>query len=443
MTNEDWLQAQYSVLGSALIDSSLVAKVISETEDRDYSGACQTVYRTMRRQFLEGKTVDPVTIASELGPDHRQFLAELMNVVPSTANLDSYIQLCREQAKVLTLRSLGQRLAGLENTDQIRKLLEEANRLMVDKPSLKITTMHDALRSFSERHTKQAEYLSWPVRELNDRIYAEPGDFLVFAGYPSTGKSAWALQCAWHWAGRHKVGFFSLETSSEKLFDRQMASVVGIGMDEIKRNQISDEGWSRFSSMSTEIFNRNLELIPAAGMSPADVRAVTMMRGYQIIIVDYLQLLQGGGANRTEQVTGISLALHTLAQSMGVTVVALSQLKRKNDSDSPDMSDLRESGQIEQDADVVMILRLKERSKPDGPRQLYIAKNKEGTCPMIELAFDGKHQTFTKAQRTGETINQLKRMANAAKRERREAAGMDQMTMLPPNTPVPFQDQEG
>ena len=307
MNNEDWLQAQFSVLGAALLDSNLVAKVVHETADRDYSGACQTVYRIMRKQFLEGRTVDPVTVATELGPDHRQFLAELMDVVPSTANLDTYIRLCREQAKTLAIRNIGQQISQLESPEQIRKLLDEANSLLVDKPALKITTMRDALHSFSERHTKQAEYLSWPLRDLDDRIYSEAGDFLIFAGYPSTGKSAWALQCAWHWARKHKVGFFSLETSSEKLFDRQMASVVGIGMGDIKRNQLSDDDWTRFASMSTEIMKRKLELIPAAGMSVADVRAVTMMRGYQIIIVDYLQLLQSSGINRTEQVTSISL----------------------------------------------------------------------------------------------------------------------------------------
>lgn len=438
MSSDEWLQAQYSVLGSALIDSDLVAKVIHETTDRDYSGTCQTIYRVMRKQFLEGRTVDPVTVATELGPNHRQFLVELMSVVPSAANLDSYIQICREQAKILAIRNIGLQLSGLEKVEQIRKLLDEANGMLVDKPSLKITTMHDALRSFSERHTKDVEYMTWPVKDLNDRIYAERGDFLIIAGYPSTGKSAWALQCAWHWAARYKVGFFSLETSSEKLFDRQMAAVAGIGMGDIKRNQLSDDDWARFSSMSTEIMKRKLELIPAAGMSVADVRAVTMMRGYQIIIVDYLQLLQGSGINRTEQVTGISLGLHTLAQSMGVTVVALSQLKRKNDSDSPDMSDLRESGQIEQDADVVMILKLKERNKPDGSRELYIAKNKEGTCPMIELAFDGKHQTFTKALRTGEVYKKLAADAKKIRSQTREAANQDQMSMLPDTYPVPF-----
>jgi len=165
---------------------------------------------------------------------------------------------------------------------------------------------------------------------------------------------------------------------------------------------------------------------------------MTIMRGYQIIIIDYLQLLQGTGANRTEQVTGISLALHTLAQSMGVTVVALSQLKRKNDDDSPDMSDLRESGQIEQDADVIMILKLEKKNNPEGPRELYIAKNKEGTCPKIVLDFDGKYQRFTKAQHTGDVVRKYSYAGKQAQRKNRAADGPDQMSILPGDYKVPF-----
>lgn len=438
MTNQDWLEAQYSVLGAALIEPELVPKVMSETAERDYSDVCRIVYKAMRKLFLAGVSVDVVTLRNALGPEYNGFLVQLMEITPTTANLNHYITLCREQARVLAVRAIAQELSGAENSEQARSLLEQATNLMVDKPSLRIVTMSDALRSFMDRHSTQTSYLTWPVRELNERIYSELGDFVIFAGYPSTGKSAWALQCAWHWAAKYKVGFFSLETSSEKLFDRQMAALSQLSMDDIKRNNITDKGWEDICCRTGEITERNLELIPAAGMSPADVRAVTMMRGYQIIIVDYLQLLQGSGINRTEQVTGISLALHTMAQSMGVTVVALSQLKRKSDTDSPDMSDLRESGQIEQDADVVMILKLEDKNRPDGNREMYVAKNKEGTCPKIVLAFDGKHQTFTKAQRTGETISKYVADGKKIQGQRRREANMDQMSLLPPNTPVPF-----
>lgn len=443
LTNERWLNAQYSVLGSALIDQQVVPKVLHETRESDYFGTCQTVYKALRKLFNAGSPIDPVSVKAQLGDSYMDFILQLMEITPTAANIDMYIALCKEQARTNQLRDIARQMTEEEDGEKLRSLLEQASGMMVQRSSLKITTMADALQSFMERHTRQTNYLTWPVGELNDRLYAEPGDFIIIGGYPSTGKSAWALQCAWHWARNYKVGFFSLETSSEKLFDRQMASVVKLSMDQIKRNTIGEKDWERICAMSTEITARNLELIPAAGMTPADVRAVTMMRGYQIIFVDYLQLLQGSGENRTTQVTQISIALHTLAQSMGVTVVALSQLARQGKQDKnapPDMSALRESGQIEQDADLIMMLSLQDKDNPAGPRELRIRKNKEGTCPNILLDFDGKHQTFSKAARTGDVVSRFVHEGKKAQRQNRNNAPVPdlQMTMLPDSTPVPF-----
>ncbi len=325
---EKWLEAQYSVLGSILISSEVAPKVMAGTSDRDYTGTCLTVFRAIKKLFLSGAAIDPVSVAGVLGPSYRNFLVQLMEITPTAANIDHYITLCREQACVASIQDLARKMSETDSSEGLRKLLEQASGLIVDKPGLKVVTMADALSSFMTRHTRQTNYLTWPIRELNDYIYAEPGDFIVFGGRPSTGKTAWALQCAWHWAKDRRVGFFSLETSSEKLFDRQMSAVVQLSMDNIKRNNIPDAEWDRVCAMTSDITTRNLELIPAAGMTPADVRAVTMMRGYQVIFVDYLQLLQSPGENRTAQVSAISIALHIMAQSMGVTVVALSQVNR-------------------------------------------------------------------------------------------------------------------
>lgn len=439
VTETDWLQAQNSVLGAALIDPDLVPKVIQQTRSADFSGPCQTIYNAMRTLFQNGSPVDVVTLANALGSEYREYLAQLMQITPTTAYLDHYISLCREQAKVMAAKSIAARLAAAESSESIRALLDEANGLMVDKPALRITTMTDALKSFYERHSGTVKYISWPIRELNDRLYAEPGDFILIGGRPSTGKSAFSLQCGWHWATNAKVGFFSLETSAAKLFDRKMSGIAEISMDDIKRNTISREKWQRVGTMSTEIISKNIELVEAAGFTPADIRSVTMMRGYKIIIIDYVQLLQSSGTNRTEQVTNISLSLHRMAQDMQVTVVALSQLKRKSDDSTPDNSDLRESGQLEQDADIIMQLTLEKKDDPDGNRLLYITKNKEGTCPMIALAFDGKLQTFTKAQRTNETLSKYVAEGKKARRRAGEAArDQNQFTLLPEDTEVPF-----
>lgn len=436
--DEKWLDAQYSVLGSVLISPEVAPRVMSGTSEQDYSGTCRTVFLAIKKLFLSGAAIDPVSVSGALGPNYRDFLVQLMQITPTAANIDAYITLCREQSRVAAVRELAQKMMVADTSEKLRPLLEKASGLMADKPNLKITTMADALASFMQRHTQNPDYLTWPVPELNDQIYGELGDFFIIAGSPSTGKSAWALQCAWHWAKQYKVGFFSLETSSEKLFDRQMAAAAQINMEVIKRNVLSQAEWDKVCGMNPEITARNLELIPAAGMTPADVRAVTMMRGYQIIFIDYLQLLAGPGENRTAQVTAISIALHIMAQSMGVTVVGLSQLKRKEDG-APSMSDLRESGQIEQDADMVMILSLEKKDDPSGNRILHVAKNKEGICPKVLLAFDGKHQTFSKANRSGDVLGKMVADGKKAKRKAHQQADPNQMQILPGNTPVPFE----
>lgn len=437
----EWLNAQCSTLGSALIEPSLVPKIMAETSERDYNGPCRVIYAAMRKLFLAGEDADVVSVANILGPDLRQYMIQLMEITPTAANIDRYITLCREQARTNAIRDIAQQILEADNHEAMRKLLEDANGLMVDKPSVKIITMEDAITSFYDRHTKEVEYLNWPIQNLSEHIYAELGDLIILGGYPSSGKSAFALQCAWHWAKRYKVGFFSLETSDKKLFDRQMAAVAGLRMSDIKRNTIDQDGWDRMAAMSTDIMARNLELIPAAGMSPADVRSLTIQRGYQIIFVDYLQLLQGNGENRTAQVTSISIALHTLAQSLGVTVVALSQLARQGqDRLRPDMSQLRESGQIEQDADVIMILSLENKNSRTGNRVLSTVKNKEGICSDILLAFDGMHQTFAEIKNPNATLSKL--VADGKKIRRRAAQDAarwpEQYTLLDDNTPLPF-----
>lgn len=439
MTGEDWLQAQYSVLGAALLGEKTAVRVLSETEERDYSGTCLTVYKAMHRLFRQGKPLDPVSIGAALGGEYRGFLAELMEISPTAANVDYHIQLCREQARVLAIRELADQLRTAETTDDLRGLLEQANGLMVTRQTRKAVNMTDALHSFMERHSKQITYLSWPIREFNDHLFSEPGDFIIIGAEPSVGKTAFALQCAWHWAGEKKVGFFTFETSAEKLFDRKMASIAELHMQSIKRNDISNAQWDRICRNTEEITSRHLELVPAAGMTTADIRSRILEGGYEIIIIDYLQLISARGASRYEQVTGISIDLHNMAQSLGVTIVALSQLSRSDDDRMPRNSDLRESGQLEQDADIVIMLKLDKQSQPRGPRKAVVTKNKEGELFGILLDFDGRHQTFSKARQTGDVVGKLSADGKKARQRNREAAqATGQMAILPDDYNVPF-----
>lgn len=438
LTSHDWLQAQNSVLGAALLDEKIAIRVLSETDEKDYGGPCLTVFKAMKRLFSLNKPLDPVSIGSELGDDYRNFLANLMELAPTAANVGYHIQLCREQSRVLAVRDLASQMVQADTKGEVQQLLEQANSLMVSRQALHPVTMSDALRSFMDRPGKKVQFLPWPFPRFNDYLRIRPGRFVIFGAEPSVGKTAFSLQCAWHWAKDYKVGFFSLETDPETLFDRLIAHVARIPMPTIQENRLTEEEWGRVCQATQEITTRKLELISAAGMSTTDVRAKIIEGGYQIIVIDYLQLLAASGASRYEKVTSISIDLHTMAQSLGVTVVALSQLSRSDDDHTPKNSDLRESGQLEQDGDVIIMLKLEKQSEPSGPRKVFVTKNKEGELFMSLLAFDGKHQTFSKAPKTGETVSKYVSEGKKAQRQNRNNAPDMQLTMLPDNTPVPF-----
>lgn len=444
VNSQNWLDAQYSVLGAILLAPETAPMVMQELRDADFSGQSRTVFQAMRKLFSENVPIDPVSVNAKLGGKYNDFLIQLMQITPTASGVEYYISLCRDQSKSNRLRELAAQIVATEDPEELRKLQEQTAGLGVSHSKVRITTMADAMRDFMAEQQKKPDYLSWPIPELNGVLFTEPGDFVVLGGYPSAGKTAFALQCLWHIADRRKVGFFSLETTAKKLFSRQIAAISQIGMGKIKHHAMNQKDWDKVCAMSADVVAKNVELVDAAGFTVDDIRAVTLMRGYQVIFVDYLQLLQGPGTGRVEQVTGISIGLHTLAQSLGVTVIALSQLSRlpkDNPNKLPDMSSLRESGQIEQDADAILLLSLANHNDRDGARVLQVAKNKEGTRPDMVLDFHGDTQTFAKAKNTQAVLDKF--ISDGKKAQRRISipdpmAG--QMELLPEDTEVPFHD---
>lgn len=439
-----WTDAQYSVLGSALIEPKVVPRVLAQTCESDFSGPCLTVYQAMTAVFNSGFPVDPVSIASKLGKEYREFLAQLMDITPTAANVDTYIAICREQSRVIACREIGKELAVSENVQTARQLLEQASSLLVSAQTSRTVNMNDALHRFFERAEKPVRYLSWPIKELESELHVGAGKFIVLGAEPSVGKTAFALQCAWHWSTAGKVGFFSFETDPETLFDRLISGFTGIPMESIKTNRISKREWDAICQATQAITQRKLDLISAAGMTVSDIRAKIMESGYKIVIIDYLQIVSAKGGSRYEQVTNISIDLHTMAQSLGVVVLALAQLSRSEGERQPRNSDLRESGQIEQDADLILMLQLENQACPEGPRKLYVTKNKEGRLSQMLLAFDGRHQTFAK----GGMLDAAVAEAKAIKKKHKGGSlpptpsgpVPGQLEMLPTDTPVPFKD---
>ena len=447
MRVDNWLDAQYSVLGSALIDDRAVPAVVSGTSDNDYSGGCKNVFRAIRGLFDKGSPVDPVSVNAALGGNYREFLMQLMEITPTAANVESYIRICREQARVNAIRDLAAQLQTAETMDEARKLLEQANGWAADTQRQQSRSLSQVYVDFAERQKEKPKYLRWPIDQVQDRLFVRPGNFVILAAEPSVGKTAFALQCALHWGKSQNVGFFSYETSAEILGDRLVSHAMSIGMEDIQRRRLNDDQWARFGYLGSQQADRKLTLEPASGMTVSDIRARTLEKGYTVIVVDYLQLIPAKGASRYEQVTNISLGLHQLAASLGVIVVALSQVSRSEDNHTPRNSDLRESGQLEQDADVVAFLKLRNQADPDGPRRMFVTKSKEGRRFQTNLAFDGQTQTFFwisevaakayDAQRQAGKKPKIGKTAAPEIPEQTEVPG--QMDMLPEDTPVPFE----
>lgn len=436
---EDWLSAQVSVLGSVLLDAQRWAgEVVGRTAPEDYSPTYRPVYEVIRRKFQAGETIDPVTVRHELGTEAGHLLMEIMAVTPTAANCAEYIDLMLERARLSRLRGLAQQLLAAPDLTEAQALLDQANTLSCRREKVRVVTMDAALRAFYDRQQREpVQYLPWGIRQLDERLYVEPGDFVVLGGYPSDGKTALALALAWHQAEKRRVGFFSLETRDEKLFDRLIPTLTQVDYGRVKRRNLVDEDWEVLGRMSAGIRRRPLELIPATGMTVTDIQAVAQSRRYEAIYIDYLQLIRPADPRRSlyDQVTQISMDLHTLAQRSGITVVALSQLSRPekpgkgSGPKAPGMHSLRQSGQIEQDADVILFVYREEPNLPNARRALKVAKNKEGESGgVIMLRFDGTTQTF--------------RPDRNDPGEWRAKQASDQLSLreLDHGTPVPFEE---
>lgn len=403
------LEAERAVLGSMLIDESVVSEILATVDERDFtSNVNRLVFQAARAVLREGGHPDAVTIrgrlGSALGPDPDGYLIGLMEITPTSAVWREYAQLMREQSALTRIRALSAQIAGAGTLDECRPLVAELQNRLTARRGVRVLPMTELLADFAARHAegKEPDYVAFGLEVLDKNSFVRQGDVTVLGGYPSDGKTALALMMAYHMAKTRKVGFFSLETSAEKIADRLMTHGMQLDFDKVKRHRLTDRDWVTFAVGSDDAAARSLEVVEAAGMTASDIIAHTLTFGYDAIFVDYVQLITPEGNPRdmrSEQMATVSRALHTFAQSRGVLVVELAQLSRPERGQwrAPDMHDLKETGQFEQDADlIVMVYRPDPKShySQEKCRVIQIAKSKEGRRGSGVFAFDGAHQTF-------------------------------------------------
>jgi len=393
-------QAEVSVLGSALISPDCIGVVLAGTSEDEFDGSYRTIYNAIRAEFNGGGPVDVTTVGARLGPAYSDQLMRIMQLTPTAANVAAYLRVLREQTIIIKANEIGEQLMTETDPDACRSLIDKASELLADRKRYECCTAAQLLELFYSRMDQKPEYIDWGIDRVNENVFVEAGDFVVIGGRPSAGKTAFAIQCGSEMARKKRVGFFSMETRKGKFSDRFVSYNVALSMKKIKRHAYSDDDYQAVNNKADELCSRKLEFIGAAGMTVSEIRSFSLAHRYDIIFVDYLQIVESGltRALATEQVRAISKDLHMFAQSTNTTVIALAQLRRPDTTSegekAPTMGDLKESGQIEQDADAIIFVYKTDPNDANSSRRIKIGKNKEGTLGAFTMDFDGLTQTF-------------------------------------------------
>lgn len=459
------LTAENAVIGAMLIDETTVSPILAAVNAADICNPDnRRIFQAARALMLDGLPVDPVTIRDKLGQGIEERLIQLMEITPTSANWREYAEIVRQQAALERIRAIASELVGAVNVDDCRERIAALGELMATGQGVDAWSMKDAYQYFmaAQGSETKREYISYGIRELDEGTYTEPGDVVVIGGEPSSGKTAFALALAYHMAKTHNVGFFSLETGQKKLTERLVSTVLGLDFNVIKRQQLTEDDWQTVAEGGQEFTARRLTLLRGSGMTATQIQTVSKAYGFDVIFVDYVQLVRpetDPRAGSVQAVAAISMSLHTFAQSSGTLVVELAQLVRPQKQvgwREPTMHDLKETGQLEQDADMVMLLYKPgpkdcvpgsdEPLDPAKSRILKIDKQKEGQLCHWPMHFDGAHQRFSvMAGPDGQSI--MRRFSSAGKaakmKPRAQSPGQIGLREISPRDPdCPWPERE-
>ena len=319
-----------------------------------------------------------------------------------------YVRALKENNLLRDYREAGQALQRVGSITEAEKIVQDINGLTAQSTGQSSFTALQAALDFADRLEKRrvnpTNFTRWGLPPLDSELFVQPGDFVVIGGRPSAGKTLLALQLACTMAQTQRVGFVSLETSKEKLTERALSHQSGVPLWKIKKPQnLTDEDTEKLTRAADVFSKLDLEIADQDNRTVPQIRAMALNRRWQVVFVDYLQIVGGTGKTPYEKVTAVSRSLQELAKTTGVLVVALAQLSRAGSQETgapPTLESFRESGQVEQDADVAMLLYLENPHDKGGNRILKVAKNKEGGLFDVPLVFDGARQTLTYAGRT-------------------------------------------
>ena len=422
--------AEQSVLGGMLLSKDAIADVVESLRASDfYKPAHETIYEAILSLYGHGSPADAITVADELkkrGELTRvggaAYLHTLIASVPTAANAQYYAEIVKEHAIMRRLIEAGTKIAqlGYANETEVDTL--------VDQAQAEIYAVTDG--NAKEDYVSFSEALEATMREIDansnrpDGVYGVPTDFIeldeltgglhggqmiVIAARPGVGKSTMALDIARSAAIHHHMPtvFFSLEMSRTELAMRVLSAEGKISMGRLKKGDLDTEGWTNLATLQGRIDSAPLFIDDSPNMTLMEIRAkcrrLKQRNDLKLVVLDYLQLMSSGKKveSRQQEVSEFSRSLKLLAKELDVPVIALSQLNRCSEQRTdkrPMVSDLRESGSIEQDADMVILLHREDMYNPESDRvgeaDMIIAKHRGGPTRTIPLAFSGKYSRF-------------------------------------------------
>ena len=392
-------QAQEAILGAILVDSKNVMPLVADklTAENFINPECERVFAACLSLFQEQKHIDVITVLDRLGDDtYKPYLVQLVESLPSVRGLSEYIRIVSEESRranaVSRLNVALTRLQSGEPLEDVQNAVALTAQSMSGHEGSSVSAA-DGFLLVADSLGKPRQYIGTGFRKLDSLLFIAPGDFVVIGARPSVGKTAFSLQMALHMARAKKVIYFSCETSAPKIYERALACYGNLSFRQIKQGgQIPKD---KLEMLKDGFSSLRLSVVEAAGWTVPEIQAKAIQERAEVVFIDYLTLLSAEGKSLYEKATNASKGLHTMAQQNKIAVVALSQLNRAGDGE-PTMVNLRESGQIEQDADAILFLHRSATGEDtdDQERKLIISKNKEGQCGYIKFRFDGDMQRF-------------------------------------------------
>jgi replicative DNA helicase len=430
------IEAEQSLIGGLLIDNvawDRIGDVVRETDF--YRDDHRRIFRHIGKLIQQGRPADVVTVYESIEQSNEVdqtgglgYLGEIANATPSAANIRRYAEIVRERAILRQLVTVGDEIAGnalnpagrdvktlLDDAEQrIFQIAEAGNRgnngFVAIQPLLGevVERMETLLARDSQSDITGVATGFADLDRMTSGL--QPGDMIVVAGRPSMGKTAFALNIAEHVGVELglPVAIFSLEMSGPQIATRFLSSVARIESSKLRTGRLTDDEWDRMTVALGKLHEAPIHIDETGAINSTDLRARARRLHRQfgklgLIVIDYLQLMSSNrdGENRATEISEISRSIKALAKELQVPIIALSQLSRKveerNDK-RPLMSDLRESGAIEQDADIIMMMYREEYYKPDtqdkGVAEVNIAKHRNGPTDTVRLTFIGEYTKF-------------------------------------------------